>query len=51
LGAAYPVYASPEKALALKRMGPQLWAHLLMVALIVLGNVVHFAARRRGAPA
>lgn len=30
------------------RMGPQLVAHLLMIGLIVAGNVLYFAARRRG---
>ena len=32
-----------------RRMGPQLIAHLLMVTLIVLGNVVYFATRSKGA--
>ena len=31
-----------------RRMGPQLFAHLLMVALIILGNVIFFAQRRQG---
>jgi len=31
----------------IRRMGPQLVAHLLMIALIVLGNVVYFIERRR----
>lgn len=31
-----------------RRMGPQLFAHLLMLLLIILGNVVFFAQRRRG---
>jgi hypothetical protein len=31
-----------------RRMGPQLWAHLLIVGLIVLGNVLQFRARRSG---
>ena len=31
-----------------RRMGPQLFAHLLMVLLIILGNVVFFAQRRSG---
>lgn len=31
------------------RMGPQLVAHLLMIGLIVIGNAIYFAARRRGA--
>ena len=34
-----------------RRMGPQLFAHLLMVLLIILGNVIFFAQRRRGGSA
>jgi len=30
------------------RMGPQLVAHLLMIALIILGNVAMIASRNRG---
>jgi len=30
-----------------RRMGPQLVAHLLMIALIILGNVIFFADRKR----
>lgn len=48
LGEKYEQYADPTKNAAIQRMGPQLFAHLLMVSLIVLGNVVHFANRRRG---
>ena len=33
---------------AKRRMGPQLIAHLLMIGLIILGNVVFFAERSRG---
>lgn len=33
----------------LRRMGPQLVAHLLMVFLIILGNVIFFVDRQRGA--
>lgn len=33
---------------AQRRMGPQLVAHLLMVGLIVVGNVLYFATRRTG---
>jgi hypothetical protein len=29
-------------------MGPQLVAHLLMIGLIIAGNIVFFATRRRG---
>lgn len=32
---------------ALRRMGPQLAAHLLMIGLIVLGNILYFASRRK----
>ena len=34
---------------AQQRMGPQFVAHLLMVGLILLGNVIFFIDRRRGA--
>lgn len=34
---------------ALARMAPQLSAHILMLVLIVLGNVIFFIERRRGA--
>lgn len=40
LGERYPVYASPAKNLARRWMGPQLWAHLLMICLIIAGNVL-----------
>ncbi len=33
----------------LRRMGPQLVAHLLMIFLIVAGNVIYFLGKRRGA--
>jgi hypothetical protein len=48
LGDKYEQYRDPKRNSAIRRMGPQLFAHLLMVGLIVLGNVVHFANRRRG---
>ncbi|MDZ4688905.1 MAG: hypothetical protein SH850_27835 [Planctomycetaceae bacterium] len=48
LGDRYEQYRDPKRNAAILRMGPQLFAHLLMVGLIVLGNVVHFANRRRG---
>lgn len=34
---------------AQRRMSPQLIAHLLMILLIILGNVVFFSTRKRGA--
>ena len=33
---------------AQRRMSPQLVAHLLMILLIILGNVVFLAGRKRG---
>lgn len=53
LADAYPDVFRPQAASAVglknigqRRMGPQLWAHLLIVALIVLGNVLQLTARR-----
>jgi hypothetical protein len=37
----------PKYLEAKRRMGPQLVAHLLMIALIIVGNVVFFAERAR----
>jgi hypothetical protein len=33
---------------ARRRMGPQLIAHMLMIALIVVGNIIYFMERKRG---
>jgi hypothetical protein len=42
----YPVTESPERlGLGRERMGPQFVAHLLIIALIVLGNVSMLASR------
>ncbi|MCE2885493.1 MAG: hypothetical protein LW806_11425 [Planctomycetaceae bacterium] len=42
----YPVTESPERlGIGRERMGPQLVAHLLIIALIVLGNISMLAAR------
>lgn len=38
----------PKYNEGLRRMGPQLIAHLLMILLIILGNVVYFAEKREG---
>ena len=39
---------TPDKYLeAQRRMGPQMFGHLLLVGLIVLGNVIHFTRSRR----
>ena len=48
LGERYPNLAIPERQDAVRRMAPQLWAHLLIIALIVLGNVAAVMARPRG---
>ena len=37
----------PKYQEALRRMGPQSVAHLLMIALIILGNVAYFLQRSR----
>lgn len=34
---------------AQRRMGPQLVAHLLMIFLIIVGNIIYFIERKRGA--
>jgi len=39
----------PKYLEALRRMGPQLVAHLLIIGLIVVANVLYFAEKRRGA--
>jgi hypothetical protein len=52
----YPDLKTPEfvkarfsSTAAQQRMGPQFVAHLLMVVLIVLGNIIFFVDRNRGA--
>lgn len=45
---AYPKFKDmPAAQEGLRRMGPQLVAHLLMIVLILAGNVIFFADRRR----
>ena len=46
LGQKYEQYRDPTKTVAIKRMAPQLVAHLLMDGLIILGNVAHFTQRK-----
>ena len=41
----------PKYLEAKRRMGPQLVAHVLMIALIVCGNTIYFIRRSRGASA
>lgn len=48
VAAKYPVYKNPELNAGIRRMAPQLWAHLLMVGLLVLGNTIYFFDRRQG---
>lgn len=47
----YLNYGHPAFQEALKRMGPQLSAHLLMLLLIIIGNVIFFVERKRRATA
>lgn len=48
LAAKYPEpYAQFSKRPASLRGGPQRWAHRLMIALILLGNAIHFAGGAR----
>jgi len=47
LAAKYPKWGRPEYTEALRRMAPQLWGHLLVLALIIAGNVLYFVERRR----
>jgi hypothetical protein len=42
---------APKFQEAQRRMAPQLVAHVLMVGLIIVGNVIFFAGRRKGAHA
>lgn len=39
---------NPNAKEGLKRMGPQLVAHVLLISLIVLGNVIYFWERKQG---
>lgn len=43
----YPQYRDPKLNEGIRRMAPQFWGHLLVIALIVLGNGIHFADRWR----
>jgi hypothetical protein len=49
LSAAYPEFAGAEKNAGLRKMAPQLWAHLLVIALIIVGNVIYLIERSRSA--
>jgi hypothetical protein len=48
LGERYGIAGVPRYSEGQRRMGSQLVAHLLMIGLIGLGNVVYFMERRRG---
>lgn len=48
LGAKYPRFKNPRLNEGIRRMAPQFWAHLLIVALILLGNGIYVAERRTG---
>jgi hypothetical protein len=49
VGDRYGLQDQPKYQEGLRRMGPQLIAHVLMILLIVVGNVIFFAERRREA--
>lgn len=44
----YPRFRDPKYNNAIRRMAPQLWAHLLIIGLIVLGNGIYVAERLKG---
>jgi hypothetical protein len=44
----YPQDVPPTRNIGQRRMGPQLWAHLLIVVLIVFGNILQWRVRRPG---
>jgi hypothetical protein len=48
LAAKYPQYNDPRLNEGIRRMAPQFWAHLLIVALILLGNGIYVAERLKG---
>ena len=43
----YPDFDRPATRVALERMGPQTAAHLVVILLIIVGNGIHLARRRR----
>ena len=45
LVAAYPEYTESSKQ-AIKRMGPQTVAHLVIIAFILMGNIAYLAGGR-----
>lgn len=47
----YPAQVPAAKNIGQRRMGPQLWAHMLIVLLIVFGNMLQWQTRRRRFPA
>ena len=44
----YPQWKGARHNEALRRMAPQLWGHLLVVLLVIVGNIIYFAGRREG---
>ncbi len=49
LAAKYPKWGNTRYTEGIRRMGPQLIAHILIVGLILLANVIYFIERRQGA--
>jgi hypothetical protein len=48
LANAYPRWKAPRYNEGLRRMSPQLVAHILIVVLILLANVIYFVEKRKG---
>ena len=45
----YPeLRTNPATQEGLRRMGPQLVAHMLIITLIIIGNIIFFMDRKRG---
>jgi len=45
----YPVLDREDAKEGLRRMGPQVVAHVLMIFLIIVGNIIYFMERAKGA--
>ena len=45
----YPKYKDAKYNEGLRRMAPQLWAHILILLLIILGNIIYFAEKKKQA--
>jgi hypothetical protein len=41
------LYSTPDKTEAIRKMPPQLWGHLLLILMIILGNLIYFMDRKK----